>query len=260
MATRQVRLRVGTWFGEREIELAFPTHWEVVECRMGGHDRPALTEAEMRAAVQNPIGSPPLRELAQGKKEVVILFDDMPKPTPTSRIVPFVLEELHAGGIRDEQIRFLCAPGTHRQLMYGEFVAKLGEDIVQNYPVYNHNCHENTVFVGTTSHATPVYVNREFAYCDLRLGIGSIIPHPSAGFGAGGKMILPGVVSHSTNLIEHPELVAERILRFAGCVGRDNVIAGTDCGLGGRVHPQLAWAKLQSLAQGAELATKQLWR
>ena len=86
MATRQVTLRVGTWFGEREIELAFPTHWEVVECRMGGHDRPALTEAEMRAAVQNPIGSPPLRELAQGKKEVVVLFDDMPKPTPAWRI------------------------------------------------------------------------------------------------------------------------------------------------------------------------------
>jgi nickel-dependent lactate racemase len=132
MATQKVSLRVGTWFGEREIELAFPTHWEVVECRMGGHDKPALTDAEMRAALQNPIGSPRLRELAQDKKEVVILFDDLPKPTPTSRIVPFVLEELHAGGIRDDQIRFLCAPGTHRQLMYGEFVAKLGEDIVKN--------------------------------------------------------------------------------------------------------------------------------
>jgi nickel-dependent lactate racemase len=198
MATQKVSLRVGTWFSEREIELAFPTHWEVVECRMGGHDKPALTDAEMRAAVQNPIGSPRLRELAQDKKEVVILFDDLPKPTPTSRIVPFVLEELHAGGIRDDQIRFLCAPGTHRQLMYGEFVAKLGEAIVQNYPVYNHNCHENTVHVGTTSRGTPVYVNREFAYCDLRLGIGSIIPHASAGFGAGGKIILPGIAGMQT--------------------------------------------------------------
>jgi lactate racemase len=203
MTAQNVSLRVGAWFDERQIDLAFPTHWEVVECRMGGHDKPALTDTEMRAAVQNPIGSPRLRDLAQGKKEVVILFDDMPKPTPTSRIVPFVLDELHTGGIRDDQIRFLCAPGTHRQLMYGEFVAKLGEEIVRNYPVYNHNCHENTVYVGTTSRGTPVHINREFAYCDLRVGIGSIIPHGSAGFGAGGKIILPGVAGMQTVTHHH---------------------------------------------------------
>ena len=74
-----------------------------------------------------------------------------------------------------------------------------------------------------------------------------------------GKLILPGVVSHATNVVEHPELVAERILRFANVVGRENVIAATDCGLGGRVHPDIAWAKLASLAQGAELASRQLW-
>jgi 5-methyltetrahydropteroyltriglutamate--homocysteine methyltransferase len=75
-----------------------------------------------------------------------------------------------------------------------------------------------------------------------------------------GKLILPGVVSHATNVVEHPELVAERIVRFADQVGRERVIASTDCGLGGRVHPQIAWAKLEALAQGAELATQQLWR
>jgi 5-methyltetrahydropteroyltriglutamate--homocysteine methyltransferase len=75
-----------------------------------------------------------------------------------------------------------------------------------------------------------------------------------------GKIMLPGVVSHATNVVEHPELVAERILRFADLVGRERVIASTDCGLGGRVHPQIAWAKLEALAQGAALASKQLWR
>jgi 5-methyltetrahydropteroyltriglutamate--homocysteine methyltransferase len=74
-----------------------------------------------------------------------------------------------------------------------------------------------------------------------------------------GKVIAPGVVSHSTNVVEHPELVAERIGRFAEVVGRENVIASTDCGLGGRIHPQIAWAKLDTLARGAELATAQLW-
>jgi 5-methyltetrahydropteroyltriglutamate--homocysteine methyltransferase len=74
------------------------------------------------------------------------------------------------------------------------------------------------------------------------------------------KAILPGVVSHATNVVEHPELVAERISRFANLVGRERVIASTDCGLGGRIHPQIAWAKLEALAQGAALATRQLWR
>ena len=73
------------------------------------------------------------------------------------------------------------------------------------------------------------------------------------------KLVLPGVVSHATNVVEHPELVADRILRFASLVGRERVIAATDCGLGGRVHPQIAWAKLETLAQGAALASRQLW-
>jgi 5-methyltetrahydropteroyltriglutamate--homocysteine methyltransferase len=75
-----------------------------------------------------------------------------------------------------------------------------------------------------------------------------------------GKVILPGVVSHATNVVEHPELVAERIVRFAKLVGRERVIASTDCGLGGRVHADIAWAKLEALAQGAALASKELWR
>jgi 5-methyltetrahydropteroyltriglutamate--homocysteine methyltransferase len=75
-----------------------------------------------------------------------------------------------------------------------------------------------------------------------------------------GKLILPGIVSHATNVVEHPELVAERITRFANLVGKERVIASTDCGLGGRVHSQIAWAKLEALAQGAALASRQLWR
>ena len=75
-----------------------------------------------------------------------------------------------------------------------------------------------------------------------------------------GKLLIPGVVSHATNVVEHPELVADRILDYARVVGRENVIAGTDCGLGGRIHPQIAWAKLKALAEGARLASKELWR
>jgi 5-methyltetrahydropteroyltriglutamate--homocysteine methyltransferase len=73
------------------------------------------------------------------------------------------------------------------------------------------------------------------------------------------KLLIPGVVSHATNIVEHPQVVADRIVRYAKVVGRENVIAGTDCGLGGRIHPQIAWAKLKVLAEGARLATRELW-
>jgi len=73
-----------------------------------------------------------------------------------------------------------------------------------------------------------------------------------------GKILIPGVVTHSTDVVEHPEVVAQRIRRFAERVGRENVIAGCDCGFGGRSHPQIAWAKLKSLTEGAALASKGL--
>jgi 5-methyltetrahydropteroyltriglutamate--homocysteine methyltransferase len=74
-----------------------------------------------------------------------------------------------------------------------------------------------------------------------------------------GKILIPGVVTHSTNLIEHPELVAERITRYADRLGRENVIAGADCGFGSRIHPELGWAKLAVLAEGAALASDRIW-
>ena len=74
-----------------------------------------------------------------------------------------------------------------------------------------------------------------------------------------GKILMPGVVTHSTNTIEHPELVADRIERIANVVGRENVVASTDCGLGARVHPQIAWAKLRTLSEGARMASARLW-
>ena len=79
-----------------------------------------------------------------------------------------------------------------------------------------------------------------------------------------GKILVPGVISHGTNVVEHPELVAERLTRFASCVGRENLIAGTDCGfaqeeLNRRVHPTVMWAKLEAMVEGARIASQQLW-
>ena len=79
-----------------------------------------------------------------------------------------------------------------------------------------------------------------------------------------GKALIPGVIDSTTNIVEHPEVVAERIVRYANVLGRENVIAGVDCGFGtnartDQVDPEIAWAKLQALVEGAELATKALW-
>lgn len=201
MAVNTVSMRINAFFGDEVFEIVFPEKWIVQVCHMAGHDRPSLSDDQMREALQNPIGSERLSDLAKGKKQVCILFDDIPKPTPADAVVPFVLEELKAGGITDDQIRFICAPGTHRYLTHRELVAKLGRDVVERYPVYNHNIWENLVDVGTTSRGTKVQVNREFASCDLRVAIGSFFPHNSAGFGGGGKIILPGICGIDT--VEH---------------------------------------------------------
>jgi 5-methyltetrahydropteroyltriglutamate--homocysteine methyltransferase len=79
-----------------------------------------------------------------------------------------------------------------------------------------------------------------------------------------GKVLIPGVITHSTILVEHPELVAQRIMRYANVVGRENVIAGSDCGFATfagskEVHPSIVWAKLKSLSEGAQIASKALW-
>jgi 5-methyltetrahydropteroyltriglutamate--homocysteine methyltransferase len=79
-----------------------------------------------------------------------------------------------------------------------------------------------------------------------------------------GKKLIPGVISHATNIVEHPELVAQRLTRLAQVVGRDNVLAGTDCGFAQspfakRVHESIMWAKLRSLSEGAKIATQELW-
>src|SRR5690606_9446602 len=75
-----------------------------------------------------------------------------------------------------------------------------------------------------------------------------------------GAVYIPGVIAHKTSTVEPPELVAHHILKYANLMGRENIIAGVDCGLGNRSYPDIAWAKLKALAEGAALASKELWK
>ncbi len=165
---------------------------------MAGYNSPALKPAEIKHAVTNPIGMPPIRELAKGKKEVVILFDDMSRVTRVAQIVPPLLEELASAGIPDSHIRFIAALGCHGAMDRFDFVKKLGEEVLARFPVYNHNPFENCIDIGTTSYGTRVSINAEVMKCDLKIGIGSIVPHIMAGFGGGPKILMPGVASADT--------------------------------------------------------------
>jgi nickel-dependent lactate racemase len=155
-------------------------------------------------AINSPIGTGRIRELACGKSEVVIIFDDMSRVTRTAKLVPFILEELAAAGIPDSRIRFVCALGTHAALNRLDFVKKLGEKVLARFPVYNHNPFGNSTYVGTTrTYGTKVYINQEVIDCDFKIAIGLVVPHRMSGFGGGGKIILPGVASFETIEYNH---------------------------------------------------------
>ncbi len=207
MSTISVRVPQLAWYQDDELDLQFPAAWEVSVCRMAGHDRPPLSPDEIRQAVANPIGTRPIRELARGKREIAIIFDDMTRPTRVADILPYVLEELEAAGVRDEGVRFIAAVGAHGALTRHDFVKKLGEAVLDRFPVYNHNPYENCTYLGETSLGTPVSINSEVMACDLKIGFGSILPHPLTGFGGGGKIILPGVASIDSMAAHHRDLV-----------------------------------------------------
>jgi len=203
---QSVRFRVSLWNNEREISLDFPQEWKLIECQMAGHDFPPLSDSQIQEAIEEPIATPRIRDLARGKHNVVILFDDLARPTPAYKIIPLVLKELGEAGINSDRIRLVCASGCHRPLVRQEMIKKLGREIVENYLVFNHNVYEHHVKVGTTSWGTPVLINKEVAACDLKIGVGCIIPHFTAGYGGGAKILVPGAAAMETIAYNHIEL------------------------------------------------------
>jgi nickel-dependent lactate racemase len=181
------------WHGNRTLEIAVPDDWDVEVCPMRGARRARLGEEEIAAAIRDPIGCPRIRKLAAGKRTAVVLFDDMTRPTPVHEIVPIVLRELIEADIGDDGISLVCALGTHGALSRIELRKKLGSQILERFRVYNHNCYENCVYVGTTSRGTRLAVNRGVMSADLKIAIGCVTAHPDVGFSGGGKAILPGV-------------------------------------------------------------------
>jgi nickel-dependent lactate racemase len=192
------------WYGEATThKLEFPDEWEVEICAMKGSNESPLSNHKIQRRFEHPLGTERISELARGKKEIAIIFDDMSRGTRVHRFIPYILNELLENGIEKDHIRFIMALGAHGARTRIDFVKKLGEDVVSNFAVYNHNPFQNCVSLGKTSRGIPVELNMEVAKCDLKIGIGSIVPHPTTGFGGGSKIILPGVVSMETIYQNH---------------------------------------------------------
>jgi len=194
------------WYGDTRLKLEIPRGWKVDLRNMKGHNATPMTDRQIATALTKPIGAKPISQLAKGRKEAVIIFDDLTRPTPVSRLIPPVLDELRKAGIEDNRVRFVAAMGAHKTMTREDHTKKLGEEIPKDFCVYNHNVYDNLVDVGTTSRGTSVRVNREVMECDFKVGLGCIVPHGLAGFGGGAKIILPGVAWIETIHHNHGEV------------------------------------------------------
>lgn len=200
-----IALRHNLWSREETINLNLPDSWNVRVLNMAGDGRQVLGADDYRRALA------PLGMKLAGKKEICVAFDDLSRPTRTYKIVPYLLEVFEQAGIRDEQVRFLCALGTHIPFDNVPFRMKLGHEVLERFAVYNHNPYENCEHLGQTALGTPIMVNREFLSCDFRIGIGSFVPHGFCGVGGGYKIVMPGVAHVDSITHHHGSLLNQNI-------------------------------------------------
>jgi lactate racemase len=176
-----------------DIPASHPVDVYKVRAVDGGHETAdTLVEASLAA----PIGMPRLSQLITVDSRILIIVDDISRPTPAHQIVPPLLAELARGGAREANIRFLLALGTHRHMTALEIAAKIGPRVAACFPVINHEWDNPTALhdYGQLD-GTPVLLNRAMHESDVVIGVGSIAPHPAAGFSGGGKIIAPGVAT-----------------------------------------------------------------
>ena len=167
---------------------------------------PPADEGEVvRAALRHPIESSRLRDMARDVESVLIVCDDVSRPTPAYKVIPSVLEELALGGVADEQISFMMALGTHRPMTEEEMRAKVGSAVYDRYPVHNHAWDDPQALthVGCTPQGVEAWINKRVAEAGLVVGIGRIMPIEVCGFTGGGKILIPGCCGEVTNSEMH---------------------------------------------------------
>lgn len=186
------------WYGREPIELAFPQKWDIKVCEMSGDTLTPLPSHAIEEKINLPLGANKIEALARNKKEVAIVIDDITRPTEGALIIPHILKSLYSAGVKDDSIRFIFSLGSHGAHNSEEFRKKLGNEVVERFGVYNHNCYENCIDIGKTRSGLAVKINEELMKCDLKIGIGAILPHVYVGYSGGGKLFLPGLAHIDT--------------------------------------------------------------
>jgi lactate racemase len=188
-------------FFDSSIDLKIPETWDTRIC--APPPLPTLSDDQLRRCFAEPIGTRRLREIAKGKKSAAVVVEDVTRPMRVDRLVPIVLGELEAGGVSRENIVIVSAVGCHKPQTGPDFRRKLGDRIVDHYRTLSPSQHDQLTFVGRTRRGTPIQVNSLVASADIKVGVGGILPHPAAGYGGGGKTMLPGVCGVETITAHH---------------------------------------------------------
>jgi lactate racemase len=187
-------------YGKGEVEVRIPKK-NFVAALMPQY-KPGLRDeaGAVRKALEDPIGTKRLEEIARGRKSAVIVVNDITRPTATYKLLPHLIQELKDAGMKEDQVQFLVATGTHRDNTREELEGMLGKDIVQRFKVVNHHCQDDKIMVdlGKTSGGIPVVINRLFWEAEVKITTATIAPHQGAGFSGGRKSVLPGIASLAT--------------------------------------------------------------
>jgi nickel-dependent lactate racemase len=191
----------------KKIDFSIPKTWNLIS----SEDKPPASGVkdpvrEIQRALDHPIGSSKIEELARPGMEVVLLFDDLQRPTPVHLAMPEILDRLNRAGIPDERIWGICAIGTHPIPTLDQLKKKVGEKVFSRLQgrISSHNPYaSNNVIIGKTHRGTLIEINRRVASSDLIIGIGECMPHPTAGYGGGCKIIMPGVCSYRSVADHH---------------------------------------------------------
>ena len=160
----------------------------------------------LQQAMANPLGTPRLREMAIPGQKIAIITSDLTRPTPSGQMLPFVIEELEAAGIPDNDVVIVLALGLHRPMTEQEIATCIPPEIYQRYRVINHDP-EDTIHLGVTSRGTPVEIFRPVVEADLRICLGNIEFHYFAGYSGGAKAILPGCASRKCVTANHSWMI-----------------------------------------------------
>lgn len=157
-------------------------------------------EALVYQALQSPLGCKKIEESVNPNDNILIVCDDITRPTPAKVILPILIEVLHRAGVLDHQIQILFALGTHRPMTMDEMKNKVGDDIVERIACYNHNAFDKNEleYYGNSREGIPVWLNQRLRKADYVIGVGDIVPHPIAGFSGGAKILYPGIAGEET--------------------------------------------------------------